>query len=242
MSPESLANVDAITIHRYVSGNYDAIDNFQAPWLQAEQADALAGRDLDLMVTEWNISATQNGVYRWSTATEAQRAGLDTGLKHAGAVAAMFHEMVVNHVDIAAYWAVQQQNDVSFALREGTTTDLRAGGHMFAYLSDNVQGMQAVELARPSRNFDLHAFAGAEGQFIVINSRLDATQAIDLDMEQLTGAVSGGWVHVMTAAAGQDPRDPNVKTVIEQIPLAEVLVNGRLNLTLDPWEVAVLSL
>lgn len=242
LSPEAFANIDAITIHRYVSGHYDSIDNFQAPWLQAEQADALAGRDLELIVTEWNISATQNGVFRWSTATEAERAGLDTGLKHAGAVAAMLHEMAVQNVDMAAFWAVQQQNDVSFALREGTTTDLRAGGHMFAFLSDNVQGMQAIELARPSPDFDLHAFADADRQFLVINSRLGATQVIDLDMEALTGPVDGGWVQIMTAAEGQDPRDPNVQTVMEQVPLSEVLVDGRLTLSLDPWEIAVLSL
>ena len=242
LSPEALANVDAITIHRYVAGNYDAIDNFQAPWLQAEQADALAGRDLDLIVTEWNISATQNGVFRWANATEAQREGLDTGLKHAGAVAAMFHEMVVNNVDLAAFWAVQQQNDVSFALREGSTTDLRAGGRMFGYLSDNVQGMRAIELDRPSRDFDLHGFADTERQFLVINSRLGETQGIEIDLEPLAGPVGGGWVHIMSAAQGQDPRDPNVQTEIEQLPLSEVLVNGRLSLTLDPWEIAILSL
>lgn len=242
LSPEALANVEGITIHRYVSGDYEAIDNFQLPWLQTQQAEDLIGRDLDVIVTEWNISSTQNGVYRWATATEEERAGLDTGLKHAGAVVAMFHEMAVHHVDMAAFWAVQQQNDVSFALREGTTTDLRAGGQIFAYLSDNVQGMQAIELARPSPDFDLHGFAGADGQFLVINSRLDETQTIDLDISPLTGAVDGGWVHVMTAAEGQDPRDPNVETVIEQIPLAEVLVDGRLTLSLDPWEIAILSL
>ena len=242
LSPESLANVDAITIHRYVSGHYDAIDNFQIPWTQTQQAEDLAGRDLELIVTEWNISSTQNGVFRWATATEEQREGLDTGLKHAGAVAAMFHEMVVQNVEMAAFWAVQQQNDVSFALREGTTTDLRAGGHMFAYLSNNVQGMQAIELDRPSADFDIHAFADRDRQFLIINSRLDATQSIDLDMAALTGPVDGGWVDVMTAAEGQDPRDPNVQTVIERIPLSEVLVDGRLTLSLDPWEIAILSL
>ena len=241
LTPEAIANIEAITIHRYVSGDYEAIDGFQAPWLQTDQADAMIGRDLDLVLSEWNISSTQHGVYRWATATEEEREGLDTGLKHAGAVVAMFHEMVVNHVDIAAFWAVQQQNDVGFALREGTTSDLRAGGQIFAYLSENVQGMQAVELDRPSPDFDLHAFAGAEGQFIVINSRLGAMQTIDLDIGALTGPVDGGWVHVMTAAEGQDPRDPNVATVIEQIPLSEVLVDGRLTLSLDPWEIAILS-
>lgn len=242
LSPEALTHIEAITIHRYVSGHYNSIDNFQAPWLRAMQAVDLSGRDLDILVTEWNISATQRGVLRWADATEDQRDGIDTGLKHAGAVAAMFHEMAVHDVAMAAFWAVQQKNDVGFALREGTTTDLRAGGQMFAYLSENVQGMRAIELARPSPDFDLHAFADRDSQFLVINSRLDETQSLELDLTELAGPVSGGWVHVMTAAQGQDPRDPNVETVIEQIPLAEVMVDGRLTLSLDPWEIAVLSL
>lgn len=242
LSPEALENVGAITIHRYVSGHYNSIDSFQGPWLRATQAVELSGRDLDVIVTEWNISATQRGVFRWSSATEEERAGIDTGLKHAGAVAAMFHEMAVHDVAMAAFWAVQQQNDVSFALREGTTSDLRAGGHMFSYLSENVQGMRAIELSRPSPDFDLHAFADRDSQFLVINSRLDETQSIELDLTELAGPVNGGWVHVMTAAEGQDPRDPDVETVIEQIPLAEVMVDGRLALSLDPWEIAVLSL
>ena len=242
LSPEALAHVEAITLHRYVSGDYNSIDNFQAPWLRANQAVELSGRDLDVIVTEWNISATQRGVFRWADATEQERDSIDTGLKHAGAVAAMFHEMAVNDVAMAAFWAVQQQNDVGFALREGTTSDLRAGGHMFAYLSDNVQGMRAIEMLRPSPNFDMHSFADDDTQFIVINSRLGETQSVELDMTELSGPVSGGWVHVLTAAEGQDPRDPNVETVIEQIPLEDVLVDGRLTLSLDPWEIAVLSL
>ena len=242
LSPEALANIDAITIHRYVSGKYEAIDNFQAPWIQAGLADVLAGRDLELIVTEWNISATQNGVSSWANATEAQRADLDTGLKHAGAVAAMFHEMAVNNVELAAFWAVQQQNDVSFAQREGTNTDLRAGGEMFRYLSDNTQGLRAIDLVRPSPAFDLHAFGSDERQFLVINSRLDQAQTVELDLSSFSGPVADGWVQIMTAAEGQDPRDPNVETVIEDVPFAEAFHGGALSLSLDSWEVAVVSL
>ena len=242
ITPEALANIDAITIHRYVSRDYEAIDNFQAPWIKAEQVDALVGRDLELIVTEWNISATQNGVLRWETATEQEREGLDTGLKHAGAVAAMFHEMAVNTVELAAFWAVQQKNDVSLAQREGTNTDLRPGGKMFSYLSENTQGLRAIDLDRPSPDFDLHAFGSDERQFLVINSRLGEAQTIELDLTRFSGTVNSGWVQILTAAEGQDPRDPNVDTEIEDVPLAEAFDAGALTLTLDPWEVAFVSL
>lgn len=242
ITPEALAKIDAITIHRYVGRDYEAIDNFQAPLIKAEQVDALVGRDLELIVTEWNISATQNGVLRWETATEAEREGLDTGLKHAGAVAAMFHEMAVQNVELAAFWAVQQQNDVSLAQREGTNTELRPGGKMFSYLSENTQGLRAIELDRPSPDFDLHAFGSDARQFLVINARLAEAQTIELDLTHFSGTVDGGWVHILTAAEGHDPRDPNVDTEIEDVPLAEVLDAGALRLTLDPWEVAFVSL
>ncbi len=242
ITPEALAKIDAITIHRYVSRDYEAIDNFQAPWIKAEQVDALVGRDLELIVTEWNISATQNGVLHWASATEAEREGLDTGLKHAGAVAAMFHEMAVNNVELAAFWAVQQQNDVSLAQREGTNTELRPGGKVFSYLSENTQGLRAIELDRPSRDFDIHAFGSDARQFLVINARLAEAQTIELDLTRFSGTVDSGWVHILTAAEGQDPRDPNVDTEIEDVPLAEVFNAGALSLTLDPWEVAFVSL
>lgn len=242
ITSEALAKIDAITIHRYVSRDYEAIDNFQAPWIKAEEVDALVGRDLELIVTEWNISATQNGVLHWASATEAEREGLDTGLKHAGAVAAMFHEMAVNNVEVAAFWAVQQQNDVSLAQREGTNTELRPGGKMFSYLSENTQGLRAIELDRPSPDFDLHAFGSDARQFLVINARLGEVQTIELDLTRFSGSVDSGWVHILTAAKGQDPRDPNVDTEIEDVPLAEVFNAGALSLTLDPWEVAFVSL
>jgi hypothetical protein len=242
LTPEALGNIDAITIHRYVSRDYEAIDNFQAPWIKAEQVDALVGRDLELIVTEWNISATQNGVLHWASATEAEREGLDTGLKHAGAVAAMFHEMAVNSVEVAAFWAVQQKNDVSLAQREGTNTELRPGGKMFSYLSENTQGLRAIDLDRPSPDFDLHAFGSNARQFLVINARLGEAQTIELDLTRFSGTVKSGWVQILTAAEGQDPRDPNVDTEIEDVPLAEAFDAGVLSLTLDPWEVAFVSL
>lgn len=242
ITPEALAHIDAITIHRYVSRDYEAIDNFQAPWIKAEEVDALVGRDLELIVTEWNISATQNGVLHWASATEAEREGLDTGLKHAGAVAAMFHEMAVKNVEIAAFWAVQQQNDVSLAPREGTNTELRPGGTTFSYLSQNTQGLRAIALDRPSRDFDLHAFGSDARQFLVINARLGEAQTIELDLTRFSGTVDSGWVHILTAAEGQDPRDPNVDTEIEDVPLAEAFEACVLSLTLDPWEVAFVSL
>ena len=242
ITSEALAKIDAITIHRYVSRDYEAIDNFQAPWIKAEEVDALVGRDLELIVTEWNISATQNGVLHWASATEAEREGLDTGLKHAGAVAAMFHEMAVKNVEIAAFWAVQQQNDVSLAQREGTNTELRPGGKMFSYLSQNTQGLRAIALDRPSRDFDFHAFGSDARQFLVINARLGEAQTIELDLTRFSDRVDSGWIQILTAAEGQDPRDPNVDIEIETVPLAEAFEAGVLSLALNPWEVAFVSL
>nr|WP_300983443.1 CFI-box-CTERM domain-containing protein [Roseicyclus sp.] len=150
--------------------------------------------------------------------------------------------MAVNNVELAAFWAVQQQNDVSLAQREGTNTELRPGGKVFSYLSENTQGLRAIELDRPSRDFDIHAFGSDARQFLVINARLAEAQTIELDLTRFSGTVDSGWVHILTAAEGQDPRDPNVDTEIEDVPLAEVFNAGALSLTLDPWEVAFVSL
>ena len=249
-TPEALERIDAVTMHRYVSGDYDKIDGFQAPWTLAEKADELVGRDLELLVTEWNISANQNGVFNWDDATDEQRDSVDTGLKHAGAVAALFHELAVNNVEMAAFWAVQQKNDVSLAGREGTNTDLRPGGKMFDYLSENTQGLRAIgsipkkalDRAIREEDFDLHAFGSDERQFLVINSRHDEAQQVELDLTTFSGTVEGGWVEIMTAAEGQDPRDPDVDTVIEHVPFEEAFKDGALSLSLDPWEVALVSL
>lgn len=240
LSPEALEAIDAITTHRYVTGDYDSIDKFDAPWRNFELHEELIGKDLSYIVSEWNISARQNGVPDWDSASEAERDAIDTGLKHAGAVAALFHELTANDVDVAAVWAIQQQNDKALATREGTGTDLRAGGKMFAMLSQNTQGMVPVILSRPDQAFDLHAFADRDSQLIVINSRSGESEEISIDMARLLGATGDADLQILTAAEGADPRDPDVEAEFEAVDAAAALQDGLLTLTLEPWEVAVL--
>jgi hypothetical protein len=243
MTPEGIAAISAFTQHRYVRGDYDQIDRFDAPWENFDLHQEKLGKDVDYIISEWNISGAQQGIRNWDTATEAERDTLDTGLKQAGAITALFHEMVANGVDVATIWSLQQKNKVGLAEREGRGGDeeLRVSGEMFRLLAENSLGMTPVALGRPDSSYDIHGFADEDEQLIVINSREGDAQTVQIDMRQLLGATGEAELQILGVAEGEDPRDPEAEPDIEQVDAEDALVDGILTLKLDPYEVAVLK-
>ena len=242
LSSDAIDAIDAITGHRYISSSYETIDRFDAPWEHWNSYSDLMGKDLDIILSEWNISARQGGVSNWDTASESERGAIDTGLKQAGALAAYFHEMTANGVDIATSWALQQQVKTSFAGREGTETGLKAGGEMMALLAENTIGMTPILLPRPDSRLDLHGFGDEDSTYIVINSRVNEDMALDLDLDALIGDSTGAQVQIMGVAEGEDPRDPDAVTVIRDVDTQSVLNDGQLSLELNPHEIVLLSI
>lgn len=243
MSPEGIDAISAFTQHRYVRGDYEQIDRFDAPWDNFDLHQDLLGKDVAYVVSEWNIAGGQKGIRDWDTATEAERDMIDTGLKQAGAITAMLHEMSSNGVDIAAIWSLQQKNKVGLADREGRGGDeeVRVSGEMFRILSENTQGMTPVALDRPSGDYDIHAFADKDEQVIVINGRSSDEQTVEIDMRALLGNTGDAELTILGVGEGEDPRDPNAEADIQMTDGEDALEDGIFTLTLEPYEVAVLK-
>ena len=242
LSPEAVDAISAFSQHRYIRGDYEQIDRFDPPWANFGLHADILGKDVEYIVSEWNLGANQQGIRDWAGASEAEKDTLDTGLKHAGAVAALFHEMAANGVDIATIWSLQQKSYVGLADREGRggPEDLRAGGEVFKLLAETTIGMTPVALDRPSDDYDLHAFASEDAQVLVINGRSDGPQTVRIDMRALLGATGEAELNIIGVAPGDDPRDPEADPVVELTDGADALRNGILTLRLDPYEVAVL--
>ena len=242
LSADAIDAIDAITGHRYISGSYETIDRFDAPWAHWNSYSDLMGKDLEIILSEWNISARQEGVSNWDTASDDARDAIDTGLKQAGALAAYFHEMVANGVDIATSWALQQQAKTSFSAREGTETGLKAGGEMMALLAENTLGMTPIVLGRPDARVDMHAFGDNDSKYLVINSRVNEDMSLDVDLEALIGEGHLAQVQIMGVAEGEDPRDPDAVTVIRDVDMQSTVNGSDISLSLNPHEIVLLSI
>lgn len=240
--PEGAADViTGLIAHRYISGAYEGIDGVDALWTHLDHVAQVDGRDLPVLLTEWNIKSNQKGVPDWDSASEAERNAIDTGLKQAGALAAYFHEIAANDVEYAAIWGLQHQNQMSLADREGTETGLKAGGVMMQLLQDLVIGTHAMEIARPDPRFDIHGFGGSEGQVFIINSRSSAELDLTLDLSAWVGAEAPVAAQRLSAAEGADPRDPDGAVTLRTLDRAEGTGGDGISLHLAPYEVLILQ-
>ena len=237
----ALEVITGLSAHRYISGAYEGIDHVDALWSHLDQMSDLVGRDLPVLLSEWNIKSNQLGVRDWNSASEAERDAIDTGLKHAGALAAYFHEIAANDVEFASIWGLQHQNQMSLAAAEGSDSALKAGGVMMQLLQDLVIGTHAMEIARPDGAFDIHGFGGAEGQVFVINSRMGDDLAIELDLTQFVGSTAPRSAQILGVVDGADPRDPNAPTTLQSLDPASLIAGSGVVLHLAPYEVLVLD-
>lgn len=232
--------IDGLSAHRYISGAYSGIDNFDALWKHLDAMSELAGRDLPVVLSEWNIKSNQAALRDWDSADEAARDQYDTGLKQAGALAAYFHEIAANGVDMAAIWGVQQQNPMGLAPREGVEGPLEAGGVMMGLLARETLGMRALTTRQPDPRLDFHAFANREDQLLILNSRSGEALDLTLNLSAYVGSARAQWVHIIGAADGFDPRDPDVAVTQTRLDGADFGAGQSFRLTLQPYEVAVL--
>lgn len=184
-------------------------------------AHARAWDGIPLAVTEWNVKA---------------RTGVDPmaysyGIAQAAALMRMWDGMVAAGVDLATFWAVQQNNWTSAYQNEGVTDDAGpfVAGRVLPWLTGTVGAARMDALQLGADGMDAWAYRSADDRLIVFVAGLEAGRDVPARVE-LPGS---GW-RVLAAERMSGPRtDWNPVPVLEPIFPALDAAGAAATLTLN---------
>ena len=277
-SADSLSKIDGVVTHDYyeqglvngvgepsgISESYDTIDDLMQFYRSlADEWDAAAGRELDLVVTEWNVSfKTRVPEADWfdgsgNSVSQEFIDGTTLGLKALGPVMELFSAMMAEGVDAAHIWSpIYNANSVA----QGGSQLLTVLGGFFDVLQDKTLGRRFVDLGVEDAAHDAHFFAGADSSTLFVSSIQDTGQVVTLDLGAL-GVADGSFdltvlgVHDdqgnftgdnQFRANGVDYEDVpdwlDINAVLVPRSVTVDVVNGVAQLPLAAYEVAMLDL
>jgi len=240
LSPSALAAVDAVIVHNYRPEPWTDAPTTAGKFSHSALVEQAAGRDLDILVTEYNLA---NG---------APALGLVQG---AGLIA-MLHQHARLGADAAHVWPVLETVATPLAEPDGVDIALRAGGAALRLAAQALPGSRAV-VAEGSRDIDgdgdadllVHGFRAEDGarQVLFVSSLVGTPLDLTLD---LSGALRPGATHLwrarLTAPEATDPTEPTLVPVLHQWAEGDRLTDPRwaaeMPFALAPYEVHRLEL
>jgi len=224
--------IDGLVTHRYQTHGLHNINGWAYEpfdiWESLVANNPNFG-ELDRYVTEWNVAA-RNAEY--------------AGLRQAGALVALFSEMIVAGVDHANIWSVQQNNDTRLTNNVGWNGDMTVGlsvaGEMFRMLNASTQGMQAIPLAHSSTSFSTRAF-GDDSSLVLYISNLEASaEWVTFDLASIADRVLfvEGRALMLT---GGDPLDNEATPLIRDISNLVFTLPSTVGFTLGAYQTAEIT-
>lgn len=256
MSLAAREAMDAVTTHYYPAG-YAAASARSFHFDQLDQWQDLEGvnQDLEYFISEWNINDT----------------GDDRGLAHASSMLEIMRVMLERGVDHAAVWGTQYFNlDMRLAKLSvdpdapgGLDYTLTPGGEVFRMMSEDIRGLQVLDLDTPEALRDaigtapedrapedaeqlvMHAFGNADTTIVFLSSRSDVPMEVTLDPSNLLPDYHHVWAERLgviddPTTGGKDegdPLSPLARPYIDTLNETELGGAGGLTLTLQPYEI-----
>lgn len=233
----------ALTSHYYFGGDAGwpdlAPDEVTNPrlhdadlWPEMQAWEALAGRSLDRVISEWGVVSPA----QWATPEAAY-----TGLRGADPVVYMLSHFALNGVEVASTWPSLKAGAWDGLFDWGGALTTR--GQIFALLHDQLAGHQAVEMTGATRavngfstrddsGFGAYGFVAGDQARLVLSSFQDAPQDLSLGADLLGTALRGGAVY----GVGDQPVSAT------HVPLVSRAVAPGQALHLEGREFAILDL
>jgi hypothetical protein len=247
MSSAALGAIDAVTVHTY-SNNVAASNfephlvrnlNYANPWMTA------AGRDLEVIVSEWNAQAgARNGV-EFPVATAMMR---------------VFNALAVNGMDRGHIWPVIQNTSNELVGHkigtDGVVDDIRLSGEFYRQMISHLEGTNVVDMkdsfytdADILADYFINAYVDEDGARAVfaVSSLQDATETLDLDLSgALDLATSYTTATVTIVSAVGDPLNQNAFGETYELDTIEfesaVVGDGQFSIELDAFDIAFIEL
>jgi Ca2+-binding RTX toxin-like protein len=201
---DGLAAIDTVSHHVYFKElktsadgevhSYDTLAKMLGDMIAMSDIwDEAAGRDLDIMVSEWNIqkfgfhdpgfdywdeNSTWNVSQEWIETT-------NYGLKQVAPMLEMFSSFLKHKVDSAHIWSVMYSaTALGTHLNNG---QLFAGGGLMQLLQQELIGASYIEMGYQSENHDIHVFEGENTGHVFVSSLREAPQSIALNLSEYGG-------------------------------------------------------
>ena len=205
---EGLAAVDTVASHIYFkelkynsdgeSHSYDTLSQMVTDMVAMSDIwDAAAGKDLDFMVSEWNIQKFgfhDPGFDHWddNASWEVTSDWIETsnfGLKQIAPMLEMFSSFLKNKVDSAHIWSVMYSASAMSTHMNGG--QLYAGGVLMQLMHTELMGTSYVEMGYQSDSHDIHVFEGDTTGHVFVTSLQKQGQSIALNLAEYGGSIEG---------------------------------------------------
>ncbi len=200
------AAIDAVVTHYYASGTYENLENtdYRFDYLDDWTESGRFG-ELDYYVTEWNVAGNNSD---------------ELGMRGASVLLWVFSEMVMEGVDAAFVWPVQQTTDITLTGNEGDDT-LTISGETIAMLGNNVSGKELLS-RYDFGNGHVYVYADETETVVYIASRAETDTQISLDLVSL-GLVDMPYetTSLSTSGALNDPDATPILTVTGSVGTSE---------------------
>lgn len=227
--PISQSAIDATLTHRYLHGGDQSISGWQySPFLYWDTlANQTPGFNTDVRryVTEWNVSARNTS---------------EIGIKQFDTMVLLTQEMMNAGVDLAAAWAVQQNNSTKLTyntgLKEADFAGLTFGGLAFDMMATQLPGQRVVFNSGSLSSLQSAVF-GSESR--VVYFLTNKTGEIRNDVIDRS-TVSADVTHVTIYEVDQGP-DGKPTVTVRTYALADLPVNVPLILSPDETAMIVLT-
>lgn len=246
LSPQAMSSITGVVEHYYYNKSRENLTNEASDRNYIDQDfriwEAAGMGGLELHITEWNVAAQNVN---------------ELGLKSAGIIVHQFANMVRMGVDSASSWALQHNTPTSLAGAPGSEGRQTASSLVLAHLYQNSIGLELVELRGTQDEIETTLFLGTESAVLYVASRSSSHEMVSLALGNAFAAsevLSASLVVVDTSTSDSlhwiNGRLVSVATYgeydasarIESIDLATALHEGTLNLSLGPFEVAMIVL
>lgn len=237
--------IDGIISHVYLSSssmNSLILGGSLQERLEAASAtwNDLFERDLDHIVTEWNIG--ENG----SASTTIN------GLMRAAPYLRLFTEMMEAGVDTATAWTAVAKSPAAMGNADGESVSLTPTGLLFRLMSQNLIGLEYesndaemfIKDAAGGKLGYSFAFSSVEQSVFVFSSASAGEFPLTADLSKAISA--GSYVHAykLSASEGFSGTEFATKAQIEFLNLSDidgkVIGDGKFFLELDPYETIML--
>ncbi|MFW2588718.1 calcium-binding protein [Sagittula sp. SSi028] len=230
--------LDGIVAHVY--SKEPALDgqrSFQLNTIKDTWGDEFPDADLDIYVTEWNVS----GASRLFDRNE------DFGLFQSHEMLNMIEEFMYSGVDVAHAWPLLQNTSNAFS-KGFEHVELTPAGKMFNLMSSHIPGKSMIDFDANDRDTeeelahaDLHGFYGDGDLALFLASTADGTETTRVDLGSILDGSDTAQFQILGVAAGDAPGSNSSEGVIRTLSADDVMTGSVLEVTLQPGEILVAS-
>ncbi|MEP5760172.1 MAG: calcium-binding protein [Litoreibacter sp.] len=200
---EGLDAIDAVSSHLYFKelksnsvGEFHSYETLSQKIIDLVTStdiwDAATGKDLDVMISEWNVqkfSFYDPGFEYWENNDrwDVSQDWLDHsyfGLKQVAPMLEIFSSFLKTGVNSAHAWSVMYSSSALSTHFNGG--QLYAAGGLLKILQTNLIGTSYVEMDWQSEELDIHVFEGRDAGHVFVTSLGMGEQTVSLDLQEFS--------------------------------------------------------